>query len=205
MDPRTGVTAEDLCNEVKRVKDIKYEHVCKVYGYSLVGNTAVRLVLEYVDGGIDLGKFLAQNSPLDLQTQFELCIQAAMALDYIHTYTPLLHRDVKAENFLLRGTKLLLADFGLTKEGFNVGNTSSTLNWSAPEVLGEEVHWTSKADIYSLGMVFFEIISGHIPFAEFRINNPIQFSKRVIQGLRPTIPQSCNQVLRSYSTISNIT
>jgi serine/threonine protein kinase len=106
--------------------------------------------------------------------------------------TPILHRDITSFNFLVQdNSKLLLTDFGNAKDCVKsvYTNTTGTLQWSAPEIWDEIPKWSDKADIYSLGMVFFEIVSCEIPFETDK--NIFQIGKKIQQGIRPKIPSSC--------------
>jgi serine/threonine protein kinase len=121
------------------------------------------LILEFVEGG-NLHEFLAHFGPLTQALQRTFFIQAARAINYLHTLpTPILHGGIKSLNFLVKDkSRLLLTDLGLSKAAALV-TTQALVNWSAPEVLSTSPIWTEKADIYSLGMVFFEIISREFP------------------------------------------
>jgi serine/threonine protein kinase len=112
----------------------------------VVGDEEVWLVLEFVEGG-SLYDLLAHSSGLlswDLQLSFAL--QAAKAINYLHTSSPpVVHKDVKSANFLIKDkNKLLLTDCGLA------------YLTSGPD---EAEQCSEKVDIYRLGSVFFEIVS----------------------------------------------
>jgi serine/threonine-protein kinase CLA4 len=146
---------------------LRFQHICQVHGGCVLNDKEVWLVLEFVEGG-NLTEFLAKFGPLPHELQLSFFIQAAKSVNYLHTApSPILHRDIKALNFLvLEKSKLLLTDFGLAKAAeFVTAQTTTigTLRWAAPEVLSVS-EWSEKADIYSLGMVFFEIVSCNSPF-----------------------------------------
>jgi serine/threonine protein kinase len=173
------------------------EHICKVYKGCIVGEKEVWLILEFVNGG-NLHQFLTGVVPLSLERQLSFAIQATKAVQYIHNKTPpILHRDINSFNFLIKdNTTLLLTDFRSAKPNDFVTSqtaTFGTLRWTAPEVLVDHPKWSEKADIYSLGMVFFEIVSGgEIPFKQdISITTLI---KNIVSGLRPKIPDSCSIV-----------
>jgi serine/threonine protein kinase len=129
---------EDLCKEVDLMATLHHKNICQIYG-SCILDSELWLVLPYIAGG-DLRRLLrATHTPLPLATQLSFCLQAARAVNYLHSCTPrVLHRDLKADNFLVdRGDTLLLTDFGIAKVHEMVGHTPSTLNWSAPEVLSD--------------------------------------------------------------------
>jgi eukaryotic-like serine/threonine-protein kinase len=173
------------------MSDIKFHHICQVFGGCVINIDEVWLVLEFAEGG-DLLALLTKFGPLPWETQLSFAIQATKAVNYLHSQSPpILHRDIKACNFLItEKSKLLLTDFGKAKKFVQTHSaTVGTLNWSAPEILKAEPEWTDKTDIYSLGMVFFEIVSCEVPFQTesnwFRIANKIK------AGIRPSIPTSC--------------
>ncbi|MGD8475484.1 MAG: serine/threonine-protein kinase, partial [Anaerolineae bacterium] len=124
------------------------------------------LVMEYVPGQ-DLGQFLEQQGPLPWQEALAIARQVALALSHAHELD-VVHRDIKPSNIMVLsdGTTRVL-DFGiarvrtspqLTLEGF-VGSP----HYAAPEqAQGEEVD--IRADIYSLGIVTYRMLSGDLPF-----------------------------------------
>ncbi len=131
--------------------------------------------MQYV-AGTDASKALRDgNGPMHTARAVHIIAEVGAGLDYAHR-TGLLHRDVKPANILLAPAadrsdpeEVLLADFGIAKsihEGDNLtgtGNLLATLAYAAPEVIeGEDVD--HRADIYSLGCVLFELLTGHVPF-----------------------------------------
>ena len=94
--------------------------------------------------------------------------QAAVALDYLNLKHSIQHRDVKPENLLLRGDRLLVSDFGLAKllegDGGAVQSSSSgmTLEYAAPELLQKKV--SSRTDQYSLALTYYTLRTGRMPF-----------------------------------------
>ena len=134
--------------------------------------------MRYVEG-TDLGATITSEGPLDLARTVTILSQVAAALDTAHQ-RELVHRDVKPGNILLgrsttgeTGDHAYLADFGLTKRalsgsGFTAtGQMVGTIDYVAPEqIRGEPVD--GRADVYSLGCVVFECLTGHAPFPRDR-------------------------------------
>ena len=125
------------------------------------------IAMRYVDGS-DLAKLLASDGPLEPARALELVGQLADALDAAHA-RGLVHRDVKPGNTLVaREGHVYLADFGLTKtsgrDSMTVsGQLAGTVAYLAPEVIrGEEP--TPASDLYALGCVLFECLTGELPF-----------------------------------------
>jgi serine/threonine-protein kinase len=124
--------------------------------------------MRYVDGD-DLRALLKERGPLPLEEVVPLVAQIAAALDAAHA-RGLVHRDVKPANVLVeRAGHVYVADFGLTKHvDARSGATASgqfvgTIDYMAPEqIQGRQVD--GRADVYSLGCVLFECLTGRPPF-----------------------------------------
>jgi serine/threonine-protein kinase len=151
-------------NEVRIARQVSHPNVCRMYdlaeadGYSF-------LSMEYVDGE-DLGSLLRRIGRLPTDKALEIARKLCAGLAAAHE-KGVLHRDLKPANVMLdaRG-QVLLTDFGLAGlagriEGAEVRN--GTPAYMAPEQLsGHEV--TARSDIYSLGLVLYEIFTGKLPF-----------------------------------------
>ena len=132
---------------------------------------ALFLAMRYVEG-TDLAKLLRDGGALDPRRAIDLLEQVAEALDAAHE-KGLVHRDVKPSNVLVAvaGGKehCYLADFGLTKRTGSLsgisapGDVVGTLEYVAPEqITGDDVE--ARADLYSLGCVLYECLTGQPPF-----------------------------------------
>lgn len=125
------------------------------------------VAMRLVEGG-DLKQRLKRDGPLAPAEAVELLAQVADALDAAHALG-IVHRDVKPHNILLEGDRAYLSDFGLAKAVEDSGATSSasivgTVEYMAPE------QWRGRkvgpaADIYSLGCVLYEALTGIVPYA----------------------------------------
>jgi predicted Ser/Thr protein kinase len=151
-------------NEVRVARQVSHPNVCRVYDVGEIDGH-VFLSMEYVDGE-DLGSLLRRIGRLPSDKALEISRKLCAGLAAAHE-KGVLHRDLKPSNVMLdsRG-QVLLTDFGLAGladqlSGAEVRN--GTPQYMAPEQLsGKEV--TAKSDIYSLGLVLFEIFSGKRPF-----------------------------------------
>jgi serine/threonine protein kinase len=119
--------------------------------------------------GIDLGGLLLQNGRLSPEVAAHLTSQVADALDAAHA-RGLVHRDVKPGNILLAAHHhVYLTDFGLTKRTADTHGMTATgtfvgsVDYVAPEQITGQ-HVDARADIYSLGCVLYEMLSGSVPF-----------------------------------------
>lgn len=140
-------------------------HVVRVLDYGSDRDTHY-LVMEYIDGR-DLRQVLDQDGPLTWQEAFDVARQVALALGYAHEHG-IVHRDIKPGNILVaRDGTVRVLDFGvararnspaLTQSGF-VGSPY----YAAPEqAMGRPVD--IRADLYSLGVVLCELLTGKLPF-----------------------------------------
>ena len=125
------------------------------------------IVLEYVKGE-NLAELLSRRGRLPPDEARGLALHAARAHAHVHE-AGLVHRDVKPQNLILRGDGTLkLADFGIARAAeatalTQAGTILGTAAYLAPEqALGEEV--TAAADVYSLGAVLYELVTGQPPF-----------------------------------------
>jgi len=112
-------------------------------------------------------------------------------MNYLHTLpSPIVHRDLKGSNILVSDDLVLkLSDFGLGKHVIAGDQPTEvgTINWCAPEILFEEADYTFAADVYSYGMVCYEIVNGgEMPYGDL---SPIQTLRAIEEGQTPTLPK----------------
>jgi serine/threonine protein kinase len=125
------------------------------------------IVMEYVEGET-LAELMKRDGPVPPERAVELLLQICAGLEHAHA-AGLVHRDIKPQNLLLRTDGVVkIADFGIARTGqatqlTQVGTVLGTVAYLAPEqAAGERV--TSAADIYSLGAVAYELLSGRTPY-----------------------------------------
>jgi streptogramin lyase/predicted Ser/Thr protein kinase len=123
--------------------------------------------MRLIEGG-DLRKLIDRSGPLEPERAIHLLGQVAEALDAAHA-AGIVHRDVKPHNILIEGERAYLSDFGLAKAYAETGPGSGasivgTVEYMAPEQWrGERVG--PEADIYALGCVLYEALTGIVPYA----------------------------------------
>src|SRR5580698_9976467 len=131
------------------------------------GGATPYIVFEYVEGET-LKALIRRTGPLDITEAIAYAIEIARALGAAHEHH-IVHRDVKPQNVLLmaEGTAKI-TDFGiartLTEQGLTLdGRVLGTTDYVSPEqALGHKV--TGQSDLYSLGIVFYEMLTGVVPF-----------------------------------------
>ncbi len=164
-------------NEVRIARQVSHPNVCRVYDLGEAGGYYF-LSMEYVDGE-DLGSLLRRIGRLPPDKALQIARQLCAGLGAAHA-KGVLHRDLKPGNVMLDGRgQALLTDFGLAGlagqiEGAEVRN--GTPAYMAPEQLaGEEV--TVRSDIYSLGLVLYEIFTGKLPYESTTLAGLIEAQK----------------------------
>jgi len=126
------------------------------------------IAMRYVKG-TDLKRLLHDRGALDPEQALSYCAQVASALDTAHAHG-LVHRDVKPSNVLIAaGGHCYLADFGLTYDAADrsdltlTGQVLGSVDYAAPEQIeGKPVD--GRADVYSLGCLLYECLTGHVPY-----------------------------------------
>jgi serine/threonine protein kinase len=154
--------------EIEIVRTLAHEHIVEVYGF---GETeeVVFLVMRLLDGGSLRSKLDATGQlPVGLAALYGA--QMARALHYAHQHG-IIHRDVKPSNMLFAEENpyhLLLADFGIAKIQGLRGMTKSGIAIGTPEYMSPEQaegkESDPRSDIYSLGIVLYEMLAGRPPF-----------------------------------------
>jgi YVTN family beta-propeller protein len=159
---------ERFMRESDLVMSLEHPNVVPIYDAGDVDGR-VYLVMRLVDGN-DLGSLLTAERALEPPRAMAICAQVAAALDAAHA-RGLVHRDVKPSNVLLDASEhVYLADFGLTRRlgdedrGAGDGRSVGTPAYLAPEQL-EGGPVDGRADVYSLGCVLFECLTGEPVFA----------------------------------------
>lgn len=156
--------------EARILMDFRNDNIVDMYDHFKEG-TSYYLVLEYVDG-ISMDGLIERERYLPNDAALYIFLETAKALKYAHDKN-VIHRDIKPANILLSNTgEVKLADFGiavsgseeddgLTKEGMTLGTPS----YMAPEQIDNSKNVDKRADIYSLGVMLYEMVSGKKPFA----------------------------------------
>ncbi len=187
---------------------LEHIHIIPIFDYGELAQTAY-LVMPYVNGG-SLSDVLQRQGKLPFAQAFDYLQQAASALDYAHAHS-VIHRDLKPSNFLLYPDgRLVLADFGIARvlEGDESSNyiTLSTPNATigTPSYMSPEMAYglpvDTRSDIYALGIVFFQMLSGHVPFQGpdalsvlyMHANTPLPS----LHALDPTLPAGIDTILQ---------
>jgi tRNA A-37 threonylcarbamoyl transferase component Bud32 len=185
--------------EAKSVAGMSHSHILPVHDFG-EQNGVFYIVTELVDGGSLKSRL---GRPLEPGVAARITYEIALALDYAHRQG-IIHRDVKPGNILLgKDGRAMLADFGVAKiladtQFTQTGTSVGTPAYMSPEQgKGEEMD--GRSDIYSLGIVLYEMLTGRTPFAG---DTPLGILHQQVFGtppapreLNPAIPRRLEKVI----------
>jgi hypothetical protein len=160
------------------------------------------VAMRWVEGR-DLRRLLADEGPLDPARAVDLLGRRAPGLDPAHA-GGLIHRDIKPANVLLEGEHAFLSDFGLARTSSGgddvtqVGGLVGTVDYLAPELVDGGAA-TVASDVYALGCVLFQMLTGSVPFPAdglvAKLNARVQADPPAPSALRPELPRGFDAVL----------
>jgi len=189
---------ERFLKEIELTARLQHPHILPLFDSGSAGGL-LYYVMPYVDGESLRGR-LTRERQLGVDEAVRITREVASALDYAHRHG-VIHRDVKPENILLHDGAALVADFGIalavanasgeriTQTGFSLG----TPQYMAPEQAMAEREIDARADVYALGVVLYEMLSGEPPFtgptAHAVVARAMTDRPRSLTAFRETVPQ----------------
>ncbi|MFT5196438.1 MAG: serine/threonine protein kinase [Cellvibrionaceae bacterium] len=201
VDSENADTVARFEREVNMISSLEHPHIVPVYGFGDVEGIPY-IVMRYMSGGTLRDSF--QGGKLDLVGILAIVNQIVTALDYAHEQG-IIHRDLKPSNiFLDERNNAYLADFGLAKTisgSHDLTRTDEGIS-GTPEYMSPEqvrgLRLDGRTDIYSLGVIVFQILSGQPPFSG---SNPMETVLKQISDpiplislLQPTLPKELDAV-----------
>ncbi len=195
----TGDALKDFKEEMQTHASLRSDHIVQLYGCCL---GPYCMVMQYMPRG-SLSNYLKEHRTKDLDWNigYKIITDMACGLAFLHD-NEIVHRDLKSLNVLLdENYNAKLSDFGLakikheSKTMLRYGGSAGTTAWMAPELFARKAGYTKKADIYSLGITFWEIAARKIPFEDAA--DPSIIPTWVKDGEREEIPASCPPKLAS--------
>lgn len=157
---------ERFRREARSSAALSHPNIASVFDYGQDGGCHY-IVMELVEGK-DLAALLRDEAPLSIERITRIASQTANALGHAHA-ADLVHRDVKPANVLVaNGDKVKVTDFGIARAGGDstltaIGSVLGTAHYISPEQAAGQPA-TPRSDVYSLGIVLYEMLTGSVPF-----------------------------------------
>jgi serine/threonine protein kinase len=193
--------------EAKAIASLRHAHIVQIHDFDVEGDNYY-MVMEFINGGTLQDKLAAlsmSSAYLPINQVISILRQVGEALDYAHK-NGIIHRDIKPSNILLDSQGVaFLTDFGIarmmsTTQFTATGALIGTPNYMSPEQ-GQGLELDPTSDLYSLGIVLFEMLTGKAPFAS---DTPLAVIHKHIyeplpraSELRPGLPAPVEKVLNT--------
>ncbi|MDP9192941.1 MAG: serine/threonine protein kinase [Acidobacteriota bacterium] len=203
---RPNVAADDqglqrFLQEARTSTMIKHKNLAMLYDFAQLDDGSYYMVWEFIDG-TNIQRWIGQSGALPPRLTIEIAVQALSGLDHLHSMG-LIHRDISPENIMLSQDhhgKLLVKviDFGIAKQlGEGEGGQGLTqtgmflgkLKYASPEQAGflkEDEHLDPRSDLYSFGILMYEMLAGRAPF---QATNPHGYILKHVTEKPPVIAE----------------
>ncbi len=192
--------------EMAILEKLRHPNIIHYYGDGSVGQQLF-YAMEAIESGT-IKETLARFGNLTWQEVATIARQVCSALQYAHNHG-IIHRDLKPGNLFVTETgQIKLGDFGIARDTHsadltNEGLTVGTHAYMAPEQIVGDANITGKADLYSLGCVLFELLTGHKPFPgtnfavlfEQHLRTPAPPVTRYVSDCPPVLAKTIAQLL----------
>jgi len=191
---------EQFLQEARAMISINHPNICRFFEFNF-DNDVDYIVMEYIEGETLRSRLKRPLDTDEFSTIAEQCLQAMIEAHK----KEVLHRDIKPENIMLSAEgSVKLCDFGLAKwlrgpeiepKSNRDSGVKGTLGYIAPEVWQNRAS-DSRADIYSLGVVFYEMLTGQTPFGHSQVVNARQTEGPIpVTKWNPKVPRRLEKII----------
>lgn len=202
---------ESFKRESQAAAGLQHPNIVSIYDVGRTGNINF-IVMELVDGH-PLSDLIKEKGRLDYKTTIDIAKQMASALSIAHKHQ-IIHRDVKPHNIMITSDGVAkLTDFGIARAVSNatmVADTSKiigSVHYFSPEQ-ARGAYVDERSDIYSLGIVMFEMLTGRVPFdgetpvevALKHINEDVPSPAKLVPGIPPALDKIVLKATDKYQT-----
>ena len=200
---------ERFSREARAAVRLKSDHVARVLDVGTLESGSPYMVMEYLDGS-DLGDLVEAQGPLPVYAAVDYVLQACDAVAEAHSLG-IVHRDLKPRNLFLTGRNdgralVKVLDFGISKHktasDLSLTRTSEVIgspNYMSPEQLKSARAADERSDIWALGVILSEILTGQVPFIAESVTAltamVLTDVPRTVDQLRPDVPQALGLVI----------
>jgi tetratricopeptide (TPR) repeat protein len=199
-----AVGAERFLREIDTLAAMNHPHILPLHDSGQAGEL-LYFTMPFVEGE-SLRTRLERDGPLPVTEALRITLECADALAYAHGHG-ILHRDVKPANILLSNGHAVLADFGIARAVeesaqrplTSAGIVLGTVGYMSPEQATGDRPVDARSDLYALGCVLYEMLTGEPPFAGRSriaiIARQVAASPTAVSVLRPDVPPSVEQLV----------
>lgn len=197
---------ERFRREAQAIAILRHPNIVQIFDFGK-HTSGYFMVMEFIDGSdlqVQLREYRAREELLPKDKVIRVIREIAAALDYAHG-RGVIHRDIKPSNIMLtREDQSILTDFGLVmlpahKSQATIGNTFGTPHYVAPEQAISSAAAVAASDIYSLGVILYEMAAGQLPFDD---ESPLSVALKHISdppppptSLNPNLPSDVEDVI----------
>merc|ERR1711871_1344880 len=192
-----GLKKEEIQSFMKEIElacSLQHPNVIRFFGAN-AEPPQLYTVMEFATGGTLKDKLNDTAAPLDRPTKHRILLEVASGMHFLHRKNTM-HRDLKSLNILLDANLVAkVSDFGLAKMSNNAGEMNTMISsetavgtpqFIAPEYIQDPSTYAVKCDVYSFGVLCYEVFSGSEPWKGVSSFN---LQLNVVQGKRPALPE----------------
>ena len=187
---------EKVYEEIKIVCKFNNENIIKIYDFIQDDNYSY-IMMEYCENGNLLDYIIKKGSISESESK-EIFFQILIGMKDIHSQK-ISHRDLKPENILLNSDyKIKICDFGFSKKNDSVLKTNcGSFFYTAPEILKKELYDGIKADIWSLGVILYAMLTGNLPWSISNSSKTLYEILNKIPEIPKKISYECHNLFKS--------
>jgi eukaryotic-like serine/threonine-protein kinase len=189
-------------HEAKAAANLSHPNIVTVHDFGYYADQ-LYIVMEYVPG-VNLKSRLAQSGKFGLSEALDLIIQACAGIGYAHR-AGLVHCDIKPQNLLITpDRRLKVVDFGIARALATISPDEKTeVVWGSPQYFSPEqaagLAPLPASDVYSLGVVFFEMLAGRLPFVAASPDELARMHRETpppsLHSFNPAVPLTLEQII----------
>lgn len=186
-------------NILQQLVDTKPPHIIRIYD-CFETKDYIHIILEFCDRGTLKDVMEKAGGKIPEETAVPIFYQVLQAVDFL-SRNDITHRDIKPENVFIKEGEYKLGDFGFATAKKKLDTFAGTLPYMAPEIVADDPNYDKQVDIWSLGVMFHEMLFENYPFQgnQIKMTNAILNNEYMIPDT-PKISENCKNLLRKCLT-----